>query len=151
MLWVKTHRINFTTFFRLGLWFWWWKVQTIPAERANLQCHPLRGRPPRRGNCACHVPACCLFPGDSRMGKAKTGSVRHTVAAPSEWKFLEASSPSDSERQVSLLGLWEDWLVWDIKSIFLSFVSPVSTLPSPGLSSNERSTRLTPQARVHIL
>ena len=40
---IKTHRINFTTSFKLALWSWQWKLQAMPAGRADLQHHPPQG------------------------------------------------------------------------------------------------------------
>lgn len=40
---IKTHRINFTTSFKLALWSWWWNLQAMPAGRADLQHHPPQG------------------------------------------------------------------------------------------------------------
>lgn len=40
---IKTHRINFTTSFKVALWSWRRKLQAMPAGRADLQHHPPQG------------------------------------------------------------------------------------------------------------
>lgn len=95
---VKTHRFNFTIFFKLELRSWWWKVRAIPAGRTNLQHQPPWGGHHADGAlCSAYQP---LLPAAGRLQVQKTGwgSVQQSLPSvhylcPLRCKALEDRAP----------------------------------------------------------